>query len=214
MKKNLAVFVSELAQSFNLDEWDLQPNDESSGGRVVILEGNMKQNENIYIKFRDQAKELGNYPVDLLACVPPKLVVNEENQKQSLVGKHFQSKNIKVWDGTNNIIRKQFCRDKDELRIVQYDSCRGLEGWTVFNYEMDEFWDYKFQSFSSQDLQSDDLYNTKEELVKLMTSKWMLIPLTRAIDTVVINISNKDSILKSELKKLSLKLDFVEWETI
>ena len=100
------------------------------------------------------------------------------------------------------------------MRIVQYDSCRGLEGWAVINYEMDEFWDYKFRSFSNQNIQSDDLYISKEELIKLMAAKWMLIPLTRAIDTIVINVSTKESYFKSELKKLSSELDFIEWELI
>ena len=78
---------------------------------------------------------------------------------------------IKFWDGTDDMLRSEPCFDREAIRIVQYDSCRGLEGWTVFNYEMDEFWDYKFQSFSSQNLQSDDLYTTKEELVKLMNEQ-------------------------------------------
>ena len=212
MKKNLASFVKKLAENFNLDEWDLEPNDEAGGGRVIIYEGNINQSENIYLQFKNLAMQQGNYPVDMLACVPPRLV--DKNIKKSVLGNFLETKGYKVWDGTSDIIRKEFCKDRDELRIVQYDSCRGLEGWVVLNYEMDEFWKYKFNSLSNSGLKPDDLYTTDEEFVKFMTAKWMLIPLTRAMDTIVINVTSNSSVFKTELKKLSDELDFIEWNIV
>jgi hypothetical protein len=163
MKENLTKFVSELANSFGVNEWDLEPNIEASGGRVVIYEGDMTKNTNIYLNFKDEAKRLGNYPVDLLACVPPSFMVNYNDSKISKIGKLYQELNIKVWDGTSDLVRKEFCKDRDALRIVQYDSSRGLEGWIVFNYEMDEFWNYKYQQMINSELNSDDLYTSEQE---------------------------------------------------
>jgi hypothetical protein len=47
----------------------------------------------------------------------------------------------KVWDGTARDVREVYPTDREELRFVQYDSCRGLEGWSVVNYDLDQLWD-------------------------------------------------------------------------
>ena len=36
-------------------------------------------------------------------------------------------------------------------------------------------------------------FMTPDEIAKEMTSKWMLIPLTRSMDTIIINLTNRDS---------------------
>ena len=53
--------------------------------------------------------------------------------------------NFEVWDATNKHTRGSIPNSTDSMRIVQYDSCRGLEGWTVFHYGFDEFWENKIK---------------------------------------------------------------------
>ena len=71
MKANLAGFVADIALALRLDEWDLEPNPEAAGGRVIVVEGNLAAHPAWIGDLVTEARSLGNYPVDLLACVPP-----------------------------------------------------------------------------------------------------------------------------------------------
>ena len=206
MKKNLTLFVNRLAEKFEINDWDLKPNESLLGGNVIIYEGDLYNQENLITDAINKAKTDNNYPVDLLVCVPPKF-----NKLQ-----HFlKEKKMKFWDGTNDIVRSEPCFDRETIRIVQYDSCRGLEGWTTFNFELDTFWNYKHkvELQNAQSLSSND-FMTPDEIAKEMTSKWMLIPLTRSMDTIIINLTNRDSFLKTSLKEICKEHDFVTWITI
>jgi len=56
------------------------------------------------------------------------------------------------------------------------------------------------------------LFDTKEELAANFAAQWLMIPLTRAMDTLVINVSSSPSIVKQALKKVyKTRSDFVEW---
>jgi hypothetical protein len=77
MKANLARFVAEYASALGLQNWDLEPNPDANGGRVLIVEGDLALQSTIYECVCADAIELGNYPIDLLACVPPSLVLQD-----------------------------------------------------------------------------------------------------------------------------------------
>lgn len=98
------------------------------------------------------------------------------------------------------------------LRIVQYDSCRGLEGWTVINYAFDDFYDYKYEQWLAAPQDLGGLFDTKEELAAALAAQWAMIPLTRAMDTLVISISGHPSVVKDALMDVQKRRsDFIEW---
>jgi hypothetical protein len=104
--------------------------------------------------------------------------------------------------------------DRDALRIVQYDSCRGLEGWTVINYALDEFWRYKFEECISKDVAPDEL-ETPQDRARRDASRWTMIPLTRAMDTLVIHIMGGSGPIRNVLEEVArVRRDFVEWVTL
>jgi hypothetical protein len=80
-----------------------------------------------------------------------------------------------VWDGTSRDVREHFPTHRDQLRFVQYDSCRGLEGWTVINFQLDTLWDYKRGQWFSEDHIVDDLYRNAEETASQHASRWVMI---------------------------------------
>jgi hypothetical protein len=139
MKANLALFVADYADALGLQNWDLEPNPDANVGRVLIVEGDFAHQSTIYEEVCAEAAELGNYPVDLLACVPPSLISHTGGDTSSLPGQVLAAVGRKIWDATSIDVRERFPTDRDALRIVQYESCRGLEGWTVINYAFDEF---------------------------------------------------------------------------
>jgi len=212
MKANLAVFVSEFASAIDLQDWDIEPNPDANGGRVLIVEGDMSSHAEIYERLCDEAAALGNYPVDLLACVPPQLVNHDVEEACSIPGLSLIAHGHLVWDASAVDVRTHFPTDRNALRIVQYDSCRGLEGWTVINYGFDDFWNYKNQQWLSSPQYPGGLFETPDECASEFASRWAMIPLTRAMDTLVINISTQPSVIRDALTKVySRRGDFVEW---
>ena len=101
----------------------------------------------------------------------------------------------------------------DQLRIVQYDSCRGLEGWSVFNLGFDDFIEYKSKLWDKNPIQNNDGMIEYSKLKQQYLLQWLMIPLTRGIDTLVIHFSNKESEIKSRVKKIyeSNGQDYMEW---
>lgn len=212
MKANLAHFVNDTARRLNLQNWDLEPNPDANGGRVLIVEGDMAHDTAIYERLSAEAAQLGNYPVDLLACVPPSLVVRDEDNTYSVPGQTINSEGGLVWDATAADVRAQFPTDRDALRIVQYDSCRGLEGWTVFNYVLDDFYDFKYREWLNAPQELGGLFDAQEDLAAAFAAQWTMIPLTRAMDTIVINLSTRSSPLKDALRDVFYqRQDFMEW---
>lgn len=212
MKANLALFVADYADALGLQDWDLEPNPDANGGRVLIVEGDLARQTTIYDQVCADAAKLGNYPVDLLACVPPSLVSHESRETSSLPGQILAAAGRKVWDATSMDVREHFPTNRDALRIVQYDSCRGLEGWTVINYAFDEFWDYKYRQWLAAPQEAGSLFDTPEDLAAAFASRWAMIPLTRAMDTLVINVSTQPGVIRAALERVhSNRADFVEW---
>jgi len=212
MKTNLALFVEGMAEALGLDDWDLEPNADASGGRVIVVEGNLAADPSLVGRLRDQAMRLGNWPVDMLACVPPSLAMRSKVDDLCSAAVEIVRGGGSVWDGTAREVREQYPTRREELRLVQYDSCRGLEGWTTINYGLDEFWDYKYRQWFTEDHDVQALFQTTEDLARQHASRWVMIPMTRAIDTLVINVTGASGVLRTALMKVSVQRgDFVEW---
>jgi hypothetical protein len=212
MKANLAVFVDDYASALGLPDFDLEPNPDANGGMVLIIEGDLAHQARIYECLSADAAKLGNYPIDLLACVPPKLVVHDANGTSSIPARTLTAAGKKVWDASSMDVREHFTTDRDALRIVQYDSCRGLEGWTVINYGFDDFWEYKYNEYLRSSKVIDEPFGNPKEYASTFASRWAMIPLTRAMDTLVINLSKRPSLVRDALAKIyARRSDFVQW---
>jgi hypothetical protein len=167
--------VADFATVLGLEDWDLEPNPDANGGRVLLVEGDLAAHPEIYRKLCAEAAKLGNYPIDLLACVPPSFVGHHDHETFAVPARALAAEGIKVWDASSIDVREHFPTDREALRFVQYDSCRGLEGWTVINYGLDEFWDYKFRQRLASPEDTNDLFVTAEENAKSFASRWAMI---------------------------------------
>ncbi|HZR75123.1 RNA helicase [Bradyrhizobium sp.] len=212
MKANLAAFVSDMASSLRIDDWDLEPNTDAPGGRVIVVEGDLASRPDLLQGWCNDASALGNAPVDMLACLPPTLIEPKQSGQLCWPALHYERSGGSVWDGTSRDVREHFPTHRDQLRFVQYDSCRGLEGWIVINYQLDTLWDYKHGQWFSEGHIVDDLYRTAEDAALQHASRWVMIPLTRAIDTLVINITGQSGFVPDALRRVHEKRrDFVDW---
>ena len=115
---------------------------------------------------------------------------------------------IPVYDGINDSNRTVY-PTKDECRVYQYDSCRGLEGWCVVCADFDELIQYKLDTYKANE---DELCFDPEVAKKRSVLLWALMPLTRPIDTLVITLNNANSEIGKMLKQLAdIYPDFIEW---
>ncbi|MBC2653485.1 DEAD/DEAH box helicase [Novosphingobium aerophilum] len=212
MKANVASFVAEVAMRLGLEDWDLEPNADAGGGRVIIYDGDLAAQPERLAELIEAARKLGNFPVDMLACVPPGAIIKRTHGPGSVPANAYAGIGGKVWDGTARDVREAYPTDREELRFVQYDSCRGLEGWSVVNYDLDQLWNYKLRQWEAEGHDHDPLIETREEAAARHAARWVMIPLTRAIDTLVISLGTASGPLRSVLRRVADRHpDFVDW---
>ncbi len=204
MKYNLSLFMADIAwECFGLHNWDVEPVDEAIGGRVLVYEGDLASRPDIFKELCSEARSEGNFPIDMLACVPPSFCPRDPSGENiSRVAQNYRQSGIQYWDGSSKKVRENPPTSRDQLRIVQYESCRGLEGWTVLNFGFDELWDTKFrQGIRATSLEAEAVLDPKDYARKF-AGQWLMIPLSRAIDTLVINVGTEDTELKRTLKSI------------
>jgi hypothetical protein len=194
MKRNLAVFTNIVAQYSGV-KWEVKPNDQAGGGRVILLKQSYANYGWLHEELLEKAKESGNEELDFLFCVPPSDVVEVSGQRTSRLANYLSSSGYEVWNGVDDLSRKDFPRSKSQFRVVQYASCRGLEGWTVVLHQADLFWGICKKAKMSAGLSEEEelAYEEIEDLSSRDAWHKMLIALTRPIDTLVIDLSSIES---------------------
>ena len=130
----------------------------------------------------------------MLYCVPPNFVhTDSSGQKWSELGASLDKWGYKIWDGVSPRIRSSYPTSLDQHRIVQYDSSRGLEGWTVVCLGLDLFYEYKKNQFVPNT--REDMFIDDQAMAASYAAQWTMIPLTRAIDTLVVQFEDPDHLL-------------------
>lgn len=210
MKSNLAAFANGIAEGAKVS-WDTEPNPDGPGGRIIVLPGSYGTQNAVHTKLVADGKTAGNELIDFLVCVPYTDVVQKNGRRESSLGAALTANGCQVWDATDRDIRKDFARDINTLRIVQYQSCRGLEGWTVIAEHLDRHWQLCFDQFMRENGTSTDLFKKPEDAAADDAWYRTLIPLTRSIDTLVITLADPKSVVSQAILKAAHRFrDFVE----
>jgi hypothetical protein len=216
MKAGLARFVFSLAAALGLGEWDIVPNTDASGGRVIVIEGDYFADKNHHERLMRENEADGNQPVDMLVCVPPSLAQSNSvgDVIGSIPGGILAGWGQQVWDGVAEDTRSGYPTSVKQVRLVQYDSCRGLEGWITINLRLDAFYYHKRSLFRAPVGTEPGVFADDPTLAHLFAARWVMIPMTRAIDTLVIEISAEDSPLREALLRTQLSCsEFMEWRS-
>lgn len=199
LKASLAEFVNEFAAELDVPGWRLQVNNEISGGRVTIVIGSLRATQKVLDEVFSALSDGANRPIDSLVCVPN---LSSSSHTRSIL-ESLRRVGIGCWDGTVRKNRTTFPTDVEETRMVTYDSCRGLEGWSVVCVSLDRLFDIKEAHFS--DDQPDDLYVTQEQRARRFAAAWIMIPLTRAMDHLIIHIENPEHLLAEIAMRMESK---------
>ena len=216
MKHDQCIFVSKVFEELEISDWKIEPNLDIFGGSVIVVIGDMTVQQDLISELINAAKRDGNHEVDLFFCVPPSFVSKREikrvnrfgndetiSQKFTPLADTIRSWGYSVWDGVDKEERQSFPTKIDQLRLVQYDSCRGLEGWTVVNFAIDELYDYKKEEYQPTASEKSDFLYDHNIAADRFAKKWLAIPMTRAIDTLVLNVRNPNHWLAQSLKAMS-----------
>ena len=212
MKRNLCDFVSSVSKSAAID-WALKPNTKAGGGRVFVLKESYVAYPSKHDELLKHAKEDGNAEIDFLLCVPHTTVTFGRDGISSKLIELLISEGFKCWNGLNDKIRKDYPKSKDQFRVVQYQSCRGLEGWVVVLEYLDEFWLQRYRERVKEGLTP---YEKKsfadiEEVATRYAWTRVIMAMSRPIDTLVITLKDPRSKLGMAIQKIaSSKPDYIE----
>jgi hypothetical protein len=127
-KANLCRFENQYAELVGID-WQIEPKTDFSGGKILITGG--PYSEKLHRRLVEACEKDGNKPYEMLFLVPPSLVEKQSNRRHFVLADQWSTWGISLWDGTLSDTRTEYPRDVKQHRLLQYDSCRGLEGWIV-----------------------------------------------------------------------------------
>lgn len=202
-KTNLVNFVNAFASKLGLN-WRVKstPIEHLAGGRVIILNN---YDSTTHGHLLDDCRKAGGDGYDLLFLVPYQMSphnTRSTKEIQPISIEKWQNVGISLFDGTDTH-REQYPTKTDECRLYQYDSCRGLEGWATICFKFDILIENKLKLAKHlQFPERLDLCN-REELEKEYAYLWSLMPLTRAIDTLVITLHNTNSFVGRIIKEMA-----------
>ncbi|RYY50604.1 MAG: DUF2075 domain-containing protein [Chitinophagaceae bacterium] len=80
----------------------------------------------------------------------------------------------------------------NEVRVINYESCRGLEAWSVMCLHLDAFYQAQVNSDDAERyLLHEDLYRTSEQRAARYAITWVLMAATRSIDTLYLQMHDE-----------------------
>lgn len=143
-----------------------------------------KSDSNIFISYKRWRSEYGNIEQTL-------------NLRRGL-WKHIETlkkENIFFWDGTVENKSQLVVPSSFESKVIYYESCRGLEAWSVACFSLDKFFSQKRQAPDAEKYLIGDLFlnQNNEQRKSMYAATWLLMTMTRVIDTLYIQIDDKDS---------------------
>lgn len=212
LKRNLSIFVAQIARTTRAP-WDADTNPFAGGGRLIVLCRSYEDVKSLHEELVGALRADGNSPVDMLYCVPPDESRHEGQSSTSAITTLLSRWGEEYWDGVDPSTRTDFARSREQFRVVQYASCRGLEGWTVVLNGFDDF--LEFMAARKRGLGLDQ--EEADGLVDLETAsyreawRWGMIALTRPIDTLVIQLRDPSNRFAQEVIGVAKKFeDFAE----
>lgn len=192
---NLTVFAKAFAAKMGVS-WNVQPNEDLVGGKVIVTNA---YGPDMHNKYMEECANHGGTAYDYMLLASNSLVDGGE-----FALKHaYENAKINIFDASNYEIRNSIYDEtnakNNEHRLYPYESCRGLEAWTVVCLRFHELFtlphphDYR-----------DINYGAARRYMQVL---WAMMPLTRAVHTIIITIDANDNVVLPVLRELENELD-------
>ncbi len=207
MTQNVACFANAVARELGLVDWKIEPYERLVGGRVVIAVGGAVDTVALVGALEMQLTAGRASPVDALLCVPPADIDATAGPRFSRRAREIATSGRHAWDACQPRVRDEVPVDVATWRVVQYDSCRGLEGWATVAFGLDRF--------AANKLKHPNLGSVETGTPADVVNRWLMIALTRAVHTLVITIDDLNAPIVDALRAASKRLPdgVVEWTT-
>lgn len=162
--------------------WELKENRNLHGGKLILLKTN-EYSKAIHIELDKNLIKNKNSKYDLMFLTPNKTTnINYSSEIcEKLDSWNFNNFNNNLEENKN----KKF--PIDAHRILNYQSCRGLEAWTIVLWNLDVM----IQNIKSNYVK--DFPDSVENEITEHVNNWLLMIFTRAIDTLVMTFNSYES---------------------
>lgn len=162
--------------------WELKENRNLHGGKLILLKTN-EYSKALHIQLDKNLIKNENSKYDLMFITPNR---NSNIDHSAEICEKLDSWNFNYFN--NNLKEnkpKKF--PIDAHRILNYQSCRGLEAWTIVLWNLDTI----IQNIKAYYVK--DFPESTESEITEHLNNWLLMIFTRAIDTLVITFNNYES---------------------
>ncbi len=207
----LTEFSKVFAQEHGLDTEDArQATTSFTGGKIAVVEGDYFRSGQLHERLAADLSSLGNQPIDMLFLVP----AGDGRWMQaeaSTIGA-LEAAGVAVWDGTDPNVRRRVQTHESQVRLLNYQSGRGLEAWTVVARGLDVYYDWLMDKRPDFDLQ-EHLFPAEREIeAHRQCVRRIMMPLTRAVHTLVIEIRDPQSAFAQHLRRATDRFtDDITW---
>lgn len=215
-KTNLVNFANRFASKVGLS-WSVDSNNrnEWAGGRIIIVN---QYTSDLHKELLEDCINAGGDAYDILCLIPYQMAPSSNGTKAitPINIETWHTSGISLFDGTKRDERigytEQYSTDVNECRLYQYDSCRGLEGWVTVCFKLDVLIANKMRLANDMEFQEPLQLMSRDALIREYVYKWVMMPLTRAIDTLVITLHDVDSEVGKILQELAENTDYIDWQ--
>jgi hypothetical protein len=230
MKPAIAALANHIAKSYGID-LNIEPLDTEDHGTIFIdynftIENQVEVIKNL--KTIGDRQGCTNYESLLLLNTAESLKSSEgENQITSSVSvneydnivsdktnvrtewqliKQANSKltDATFWNITGNVDKRELSVPGSlSIRSMYYESCRGIEAWSIMCFQLDDFFEHKKQQNEADNYLLEDLFDqlTPEKRREKYAATWVLMAITRGMENCYINLKNKDSNLSKVISR-------------
>jgi hypothetical protein len=223
LKKTVVDFCNYVAKRFQID-LNLEPLESEDEGEL-LFDFRMTHNENEvteifnHLKFKGEVNGCTPYETLLVLLESNSqrentTGPNEPNRETAIINEYgniedasslrrgtwkhlktLEDNDYMFWDGTVDGKSQLIVPSPNESRVIYYESCRGLEAWTVACFALDKFFSQKREDPDAEKYLIGDLFlnQDNEQRKSMYSATWALMALTRVIDTLYLQINDRNS---------------------
>ena len=226
MKPAIAHLSNFIAQAYDID-LNIEPLDSEDHGKI-ILNTNFFNETNTISRLAHHSAIQGCSPYEGLLILNNASTTRRNfvgHKEETVIGEHCnititkslirqkgegiedENQNWRIWDGVVSNKKDLSVPVSSSIRSILYESCRGIEAWCVLCHSFDRFFESKRNEPEAENYLLTDLFDqlNNDKRKDMFAATWILMALTRAIDTCYIHVEDKDSQFSRLLLEFSAK---------
>lgn len=225
LKGNIVRFVNEFNSYYSLTGPINAIDELNNKGNVII---DFRKTVPNYVpidrieNLLSQSKAMGCSPYEGLMLLVPSsgftdklmdkdiVIDDDDNVKQTNISSERKLlipdiPNVNIWNGTVEAKGKLNLPNQKQVRCIHYESCRGLESWSVVCLNFDVFFSTKYMSNDAEQysVEQANIFMDKEVLKRNYALLWCYMVFTRAIDSLYIKIKDANCEFSKNLMSIA-----------